>query len=188
MKSPAIQRAVVYIRHPNFTLVICGVVACLAFLILVSFAALSWVSSEASSTTALGLWLGEGQGFAKVRFIDRFLITIPLAALTLITVALLVILRRLPTDQGLVSLVAVALFLLIFPYIWKGISTNELRQDLPANVKISDITNLYSTELHTIFSLLAVIISTLGTALYFADQHGLLSTIETETTPNNDTP
>lgn len=176
MNSPAIQRALMAVRHPYFAWVIGGVVACLAFLIIVSFAAVSWVGNESSSLTALSIWLGDNQGFGDVRFIDRFLILIPLAAITLIAVAVLIILQRLPTDQGLVSLAAVSLFLLIFPYMWKGISTNDWRKDLPEGVDISALTDLYNTVPHTVFSFLAVVVSVAGMALYFADQHGLLPT------------
>lgn len=202
MNSPAMQRALAFVRHPNFALVIGGVVACLAFLILVSFAALSWVSSEGGSITALGIWLGGNdnfpslaigneQGFAHVRFVDRLLILIPLAAIALITIATLVIMRRLPTDQGLVSLVVVALFLLAFPYIWKGISTDHWRGDLLDGVGIEELTALYNTVPHTIFSFLAVVVSLVGTALYFADQHGLLPNAtlanrEPEPTPSDE--
>lgn len=177
MNSPAIQRALMAVRHPYFAWVIGGVVACLAFLIMVSFAAVSWVGNESSSVTALSIWLGDNQGFGDVRFIDRFLILIPLAAITLIAVAVLIILQRLPIDQGLVSLAAVSLFLLIFPYLWKGISTNDWRKDLPKGVDISAFTDLYNTVPHTIFSFLAVVVSVAGMVLYFADQHGLLPTL-----------
>lgn len=181
-----------FIQNPKFIMVICGLVASLSFLMLVSFLALGWVDNNQSTPTGMEIWLGTGggtldisksgeTGLDDVRFIDRLLIVVPLGAITLITLAGMVITERMPTIQGLASMVAVALFLFFFPFFWQSLSINNWEGALEAD-NIEELVDTYkdfhSTGEQKLFGFLVSVVSMAGLGLYVAEQRGMLENID----------
>ncbi len=191
------------VRHPYFSQMIVGVVGCLAFLMLVSFFALSWVGNEDGSISGMGIWTGGNEdvpslklqevevpgskvaalaesGVSNVRFIDRLLIVVPLGAITLMVLAGMVILNHLPAGQGLGSIAAIAFLLIMFPYLWKGLSTANWRNFLEGHdlTGVDDymetLTDFYSTGEYTLFGLLILLVSVIGLGLFLAERYGVL--------------
>ena len=180
-----------FVSNPNFILVICGLMASFSFLMLVSFLALGWIDTTDNATSGIEIWMGSdgtlsiekfGQtGLGSVRFIDRLLIVVPLGAITLMTLAGMIITRRMPTIQGLVSMVAVALFLFFFPFFWQNLSTNNWQSDLEKQ-KLESLeetyNDFYSTGEQKLFGLLVSVVSIAGLGLYVADRRGIFETVE----------
>jgi hypothetical protein len=180
-----------FVRNPNFILVICGLVASFSFLMLVSFLALGWIDTTDNSTSGFEIWMGSdgtlsiekfGQtGLGSVRFIDRLLIIVPLGAITLITLAGMIITRRMPTIQGLVSMVAVGLVLFFFPFFWQSLSSSNWQgyleeQNLEA---LEDTYNdFYSTGEQKLFGFLVSVVSIAGLGLWVADRRSVFETVE----------
>ena len=180
-----------FIQNPKFIMVICGLVASLSFLMLVSFLALGWVDTNDSTISGMKIWLGSddmsrlsqntSSGLGSVRFIDRLLIVVPLGAITLITLAGMVITERMPTIQGLASMVAVALFLFFFPFFWQNLSINNWEGALEAD-NIEELVDTYkdfhSTGEQKLFGFLVSVVSMAGLGLYVAEQRGMLENID----------
>lgn len=197
-----------FVRNPNFILVICGLVASFSSLMLVSFLALGWLDITGSTATGTDIWLGrtildfstadaEKSGLGAVRFIDRLLIVVPFGAITLITLAGMVITSRMPTVQGFLSMVAVALFLFFFPFFWQSLSTNNWQSDLSEqqwDELEATYEDYYSTGEQKLFGFLVSATSIIGLALYVADKRGLFEpterydTVEALPAPSQDDP
>jgi hypothetical protein len=120
-------------------------------------------------------------GLGSVRFIDRLLIIVPLGAITLITLAGMIITRRMPTIQGLVSMVAVGLVLFFFPFFWQSLSSSNWQgyleeQNLEA---LEDTYNdFYSTGEQKLFGFLVSVVSIAGLGLWVADRRSVFETVE----------
>ncbi len=217
MNAQVWQQVHSFVRSRNFVLVIAGLVGCLAFLMLVGFFLFSWfATNEDAATTigdrsisAAGIWFGGNDDFAsldlenllfenktglgKVRAIDRILLIIPLGAITLMVLAVMIILGKLPLDQGLINLVLVALLLFIFPYLWQSLSTSQWRDYLESeNVEsledsLDQFSQLYSTGEQKFLGFLMVLVATIGLGLYVADQYQLLDKLAVAQTPRETT-
>lgn len=207
-KDQIVQRLGRFVRNPNFVLVMTGLVGSLAFLMLVCFLSLSWFGKEGNTISAVRIWLGGNdsfpslgltrltdeqldiefvalsaeKGIAHVRFIDRMLFIVPLGVIALLVLVAMVILEKMPMEQALGSMVAVALLLFIFPFVWQSLSTSNWRDFLEdekigeVDDKLDQISELYSTGEQKLFGLLALLVSSAGYGLYVAEKQGWLGT------------
>lgn len=106
------------------------------------------VDPEGTTLSAMDIWLGSSdiiptldlQGFVKgdsgfgaVRFIDRFLILIPLGGLLLVVIGGLYLSSRLDAKRALAYATMVALVLSLFPFFWQVFSTGQWRSYLLDN-------------------------------------------------------
>lgn len=191
-------------------LVFAGLVSLLAFLMLVSFFFADWCHSEDidRSISAAGIWFGgnddfgsldlenlsnDEAGIGKVRGIDRLLILIPLGAITIIVLAVMIVLEKLPVERTLVNMVLVAVLLFIFPYLWQSLSTSQWRNYLETVVEnvddsLDNFAEIYSTGEQKLLGLLTTMVSLAWLGLYMADRYQFLDrfvAVKPPTRPQN---
>ena len=183
-----------FVRSNMFKMVIGGSLIVLGILMVIGSFAFSWVNEEASTTSAMTIWMGgndnvrtldleadiEDKGFGSVRFLDRFLIFLPIGALALITLAsaYMFFLKNLPwltPLRALLGLTIISCFLLLFPLIWESLSTNNWKNsELGAFVSSALFVDAYSTIEQQILGFLAFLIATTGLVLYMLNEQGAL--------------
>ncbi|NDJ87200.1 MAG: hypothetical protein GYB66_15075 [Chloroflexi bacterium] len=187
-----------FVRDQRFVLVLASVIGGLALLVLVSFTFFAWYGDDddVGSISGLGIWLGgsdeipslsldnwqEGHaGISAVRSVDRLLIIVPVAAITIMVLAGMLVRKQMPATQGVLGMAVVALVIWLFPLLWQGLSTASWQNDLSdesnsENVEsqLEVLTDLYSTGEVTTLGFLMVVIGSAGLALFAADQRGLL--------------
>lgn len=173
-----------------------GLALLMAVLMLVAFFAASWMETGQDRRTAWEIWSGtnNGQqetldlqspdagGFGRVRGVDRILILIPIGALLLGLLAVdyafrdrmqLSLLRRISIRTTATFLLIVALLLLILPFMWQALSSNNWRGVLEdsnlsntlADHLLDELTATYSTGQQMIFGLIALLAGIAAVAL-----------------------
>lgn len=188
VQDPRFQRLGRFVQHRYFVIIVAGVMASLAFLMLVSFVVLDWYSLQIEiegiavvdeSRTGVGVMLGTGENSPFGRVIDILLVLVPLSSITLIVLAALAITKRLPLSFALSSASVIALLMLMLPLIWQGLSTNDIKSEGDSNQEAIDFfTDGYSTEEQSIFGFLLLLLTSTALALHIANQFGLFSASE----------
>lgn len=140
-------------EHHAFARLIGSLVICGSLLMIITFIALPWIDSGVTlflspdevpvQLTAFEVWSGSAQGtlgtldlskqakhergFGAVRWVDRSLILLPLAAILLTACALRYITLTAPSRRLLKWMVILSLFLFLFPYLWEYFSVMNWR-------------------------------------------------------------
>lgn len=195
-----------FVRNPNFVLIVAGLVGSLAFLMLVCFVALTWFGRDTNTISGAKILLGGNEifptlglvqirdvdlgieyvtfsregGLLNLRFIDWMLVIVPLGVVGLLVLVGMVIVEKLPVEQGLGGMTAIAALLFVFPFVWQGLSSSHW-QDFLEDKKVAEVDKTldamkegYSTGEQKLFGLLLLLVSGAGYGLYVAEKQGLL--------------
>ena len=153
-------------------------------------------SDDAVNLSAMTIWSGSNDqiptldldkaadGKDQVRFVDRFLILIPLTALLLIIISTLYLIEKIPSRPAMFAFIILGLTLFCLPYLWQALGRidwlgydqiQDIRRPDTRQQLVAYLADFYSTSEQRLLALLVIIFGFSAWVLNGLAQHDHLN-------------